>query len=48
MGYHRTHRKFGRTKEQRNQLLRSLARSLILEEKVHTTVARAKSVRAGG
>ncbi|MDE0243531.1 MAG: 50S ribosomal protein L17 [Candidatus Kaiserbacteria bacterium] len=45
MAYHRKQRKFGRVGQQRKQLLRSLARSVILEEKVHTTVARAKSVR---
>lgn len=45
MAYHRKQRKFGRVKQQRNQLLRSLARSVILQEKVHTTIARAKAVR---
>lgn len=45
MSYHRKERKFGRVAGQRKQLLRSLARSLILQEKIHTTVARAKSVR---
>ncbi|NPA42370.1 MAG: 50S ribosomal protein L17 [Aquificae bacterium] len=38
-------KKFDRTKEQRLALYRSLARSLILEERIETTVQRAKAVR---
>ncbi len=38
-------KKFDRTKEQRLALYRSLARSLILEERVETTLERAKAVR---
>ena len=38
-------KKFDRTKEQRLALYRSLARSLILEERITTTVERAKAVR---
>ena len=39
-------KKFDRTKEQRQALYRSLARALILEERIETTVERAKAVRA--
>ena len=45
MSYHKRGRKFGRTKDQRKQLLRSLARSVILHARVQTTESRAKSVR---
>ena len=45
MAYHKTGRKFGRKRDQRNQLMRSLARSLILHERIKTTEARAKSLR---
>ena len=38
-------RKFGRTTDQRRAFLRSLARSLILKEKITTTEARAKELR---
>ncbi len=38
-------KKFDRTKEQRLALYRNLARSLILEERIETTVQRAKAVR---
>ena len=45
MAYHKRGRKFGRTRDQRKQLMRSLARSVILHTRVQTTEARAKSVR---
>jgi len=38
-------RKLGRETDQRRALLRSLAHSLILKERIHTTEARAKEVR---
>ncbi len=38
-------RKFGRETDERRALLRSLARSLILKEKMTTTQARAKELR---
>lgn len=45
MAYHKRGRKFGRTRDQRNQLMRSLARSVILHKRVRMTESRAKSVR---
>ena len=45
MAYHKRGRKFGRTRDQRKQLMRSLARSVILHTRVQTTESRAKSVR---
>ena len=45
MAYHKKGRKFGRTKGQRKQLMRSLARSIVLHRRVQTTESRAKSVR---
>ncbi len=39
-------KKFDRTKEQRLALYRSLARSLILEERVKTTLQRGKALRS--
>jgi large subunit ribosomal protein L17 len=38
-------RKFGRTTNQRNALLKSLARSLVIKGKIKTTEARAKEIR---
>lgn len=38
-------RKFGRTRDQRKALLRSLARALIIEEKIVTTLPKAKDIR---
>ncbi len=46
MAYTRkTKRVFGRGKDQKNALMRSLARSLVLNEKIKTTEAKAKSLR---
>lgn len=45
MRHHRANRKFGRTRDQRRALVRSLAESLILQERILTTEARAKEVR---
>ena len=45
MRHHDKNRKFGRVKRQRTALLRSLARSLVLEEGIMTTTAKAKALR---
>lgn len=45
MRHHNANRKFGREQGQRKALLRSLARELILREKIQTTEARAKEIR---
>jgi large subunit ribosomal protein L17 len=45
MRHKRANRKFGRVKRVRVALLKSLARSLILEEGITTTVAKAKEIR---
>ncbi|MBI5004703.1 MAG: 50S ribosomal protein L17 [Candidatus Lloydbacteria bacterium] len=45
MRHHNTIRKFGRVKNQREALLRSLARALIIEGKIVTTEAKAKELR---
>ncbi len=45
MRHHNKNRKFGREKNQRGALLRSLARSLALRGKMTTTLAKAKEVR---
>jgi large subunit ribosomal protein L17 len=45
MSYSNPKRKFGREKNQRNALLRSLAIALIKEEKIKTTEAKAKEIR---
>src|SRR3989344_1871509 len=45
MRHHNKNRKLGREKGQRVALLRSLARSLVLEEGIVTTTAKAKALR---
>jgi large subunit ribosomal protein L17 len=45
MRHHNANRKFGRNKNQRQALLKSLARSLVLHDKIKTTEAKAKEVR---
>jgi large subunit ribosomal protein L17 len=45
MRHHNSVRKFGREKNQRHALMRSLAYSLLVHEKIETTLAKAKEVR---
>ena len=45
MRHHNNIRKFGRTRNQRKALLRSLAINLILNSKMETTEAKAKEIR---
>jgi len=45
MRHHNTNRKFGREKDQRAALMRSLARALVVDEKIKTTEAKAKELR---
>lgn len=45
MRHHNSNRKFGLTVNKRNALLKSLARSLVLKEKIRTTEAKAKELR---
>lgn len=45
MRHHRSKRKLHRVKRQRDALLRSLARSLVLEGGITTTIAKAKELR---
>lgn len=45
MRHHNSNRKFGREKNQRNALLKSLAHSLALKGKIKTTEPKAKELR---
>lgn len=45
MRHHNKNKKFGRVKKQRTALMRSLARSLILHDKIQTTETKAKALR---
>lgn len=45
MRHHDSRTKFGRVKNQRVALMRSLARSLVLSEAITTTTAKAKALR---
>lgn len=45
MKHHDKNRKFGRKTDERRALLLSLTRSLVLNEKIRTTEARAKEIR---
>lgn len=45
MSRHKTSRKFGREKNQRKALMKSLAHNLVLKGKIKTTEAKAKEVR---
>jgi large subunit ribosomal protein L17 len=45
MRHHSVERKFGLKKDQRNALMRSLARNLINENQITTTLAKAKELR---
>ena len=45
MRHHSSIRKFGRKKDQRNALMKSLARNLVNHEQIVTTLPKAKSLR---
>lgn len=45
MRHHNKNKKFGRVRKQRTALMVSLARSLILHDKIQTTEAKAKALR---
>lgn len=45
MRHHSSLRKFGREKDQRNALVKSLMRSLVIHGRITTTLAKAKSIR---
>jgi large subunit ribosomal protein L17 len=45
MRHHSTIKKFGREKNVRNALMRSLARNLIRDERITTTLPKAKALR---
>ncbi|MAZ40924.1 50S ribosomal protein L17 [bacterium] len=46
MRHHNANRKFGRTRNQRNALLKHLAESLVRYEKIETTEAKAKELKS--
>lgn len=45
MRHHSSIRKFGREKDQRNALMKSLMRNLVRDEQIITTLPKAKSLR---
>lgn len=45
MRHHNANRKFGRKRNQRNALLRSLAHNLVVKGRIRTTEAKAKELR---
>lgn len=45
MKHHKNTRSFGRTSNQRKALLRSLARALVMNEKIETSEAKARELR---
>ena len=45
MRHHNKNKKFGRVRKQRTALMRSLARSLILHDRIQTTESKAKALR---
>ena len=45
MKHHKAQRKFGRVRKVRTGLLRSLVRSLVLHERIETTIAKARELR---
>jgi len=45
MKHHKKQRKFGRVRKVRTALLRSLIRSLVLHERIETTIAKAREIR---
>lgn len=45
MKHHKSQRKFGRVRKVRTALLRSLVRSLVLHERIETTIAKARELR---
>lgn len=45
MKHHKSQRKFGRVRKVRTGLLRGLVRSLVLHERIETTIAKARELR---
>lgn len=45
MKHHKKQRKFGRVRKVRTALLRGLVRSLVLNERIETTIAKARELR---